>query len=293
MVELKNGAFEAGLALRGGHIEYLRNTSTGASHCWSYDAAVWPRRTSVCFPVCGALHQNQYGYGGRSYPMQQHGFAREQDFTVLDKSSSRAVLALRSNDETQKSYPFDFEIIIHYQLEPDRLDIRYEVKNAADKGTMYFSFGNHFAYSVPIMPGENSADYRLVFPRSVAGLRYNTKDGLLDGPGTPITMQKATPVAVVDSRAIVLPCDEKAVTKVKLTNPLTCSATKVAFSGFDRCLLWAPRSGADFVCIEPWAGITGQWGEDPPLECKQGIISLSPREHRQFTLSIGGGAIDV
>ncbi len=299
MVELKNGSLRAGLALRGGHIEYLRNDSTGASHCWDYNAAVWPRRTSVCFPVCGALHKNQYDFGGSSYPMPQHGFARGQNFTVEDKSPCHAVLALRANSETRELYPFDFELKIHYQLEPDRLEIRYEVENTSASEPMYFSFGNHFAYSVPVMPGEDASDYRLVFPRTVTGLRYSTRDGLLDGAGLPVSLQKETPVAIVDSRAVVLPCDEAAVTEIILANPRSGASTVVSFSGFDRCLLWAPYSGADFVCIEPWAGITGQWGEDPPLERKPGIVLLAPRKRRQFLLSIGNGnflrrgAIDV
>ena len=41
--------------------------------------------------------------------MPKHGFARGMDFTVTDQTADSISLELSSNEETKKSYPFDWK----------------------------------------------------------------------------------------------------------------------------------------------------------------------------------------
>ncbi|HWP51066.1 MAG TPA: hypothetical protein VN626_05130, partial [Clostridia bacterium] len=89
-ITLENHALRVVFSTCGGHIEEIINKTTGYNHVWTYSTSVWPRRTSVCFPICGALLDNRYQYEGIDYEMPPHGFLREQIFEVECKNTTSA-----------------------------------------------------------------------------------------------------------------------------------------------------------------------------------------------------------
>ena len=89
----------------------------------------------VCWPHFGATNAvNRF----------QHGFARNCRFTVVDTSStpqrSRALLELRSNDETRRLFPHDFVLRIEATLS-DTLHMSLKTVNV---GTDAFTFNGGF-----------------------------------------------------------------------------------------------------------------------------------------------------
>ena len=50
---------------------------------WQADPAYWNRHAPVLFPFVGKVNEGLYRYKGKSYPMGQHGFARDMEFTLV------------------------------------------------------------------------------------------------------------------------------------------------------------------------------------------------------------------
>ena len=65
--------------------------------------------------------------------MNQHGFARDMDFTLISRSTDEAWLALEDTDETRKVYPFHFHLEIGYRLEETAVRVMWKVKNTNEK----------------------------------------------------------------------------------------------------------------------------------------------------------------
>ena len=57
---------------------------------------------------------------------------------------------------------------------------------------------------------------------------------------------------------------------------------EIAWQGFEQLGLWM-KPGADFLCIEPWAGHADIAGYDVDLWSKPGIVMVAAGETRRFT----------
>ncbi len=101
----------------------------------------------LLFPICGNLPENRFHYGGQSYILKQHGFARDLPWHVLDQQSNSLCLGLRDSEATRQGYPFAFQLTLTYRLRPDALAISFEVANPADT-PLPFSFGLHPYFAV-------------------------------------------------------------------------------------------------------------------------------------------------
>ena len=71
--------------------------------------------------------------------MGQHGFARDMDFEVIEHGQEMASFILRSTPETLEKYPFDFELVISYELGGDGITVHYQVANTAKKKCSFLS----------------------------------------------------------------------------------------------------------------------------------------------------------
>lgn len=286
-ITLENHALRVLFSTCGGHIEEIFHKTTGRHHAWRYSDTVWPRRTSVCFPICGVLPDHRYRYEGADYGMQPHGFVREQLFSVERQSAASVTLLLTDSPATRGSFPFRFELRLRYTLEEACLSVEYEVFNPSENAPLLFSIGSHYAYAMPVAQTEQPEDYRLRLRGDFDAVRIQVADGLQAGPGECIKIGPDLPIPhLIDSRSIILSCDPSRESRVTLLNAVTQSGTQVDFIGFEHCVLWAPYAGAPFVCIEPWAGMTGQRGDDPVLAQKAGIQALAPLSRKNYLIRI-------
>src|SRR5207237_7974115 len=65
----------------------------------------WPRHAPWLFPIVGRLKDDQLRHRGRTYPMTQHGFARDLRFTWLERTAESCVLRLTDDETTRARYP--------------------------------------------------------------------------------------------------------------------------------------------------------------------------------------------
>ena len=98
------------------------------------------RHAPVLFPNVGKHYGNHYRIGGNEYPSKQHGFARDTDFNCIDSTPDSVTHQIRSTEETQKVYPFDFILRIRHILKGRKLTVSWKVANNSE-GDMYFAIG--------------------------------------------------------------------------------------------------------------------------------------------------------
>jgi galactose mutarotase-like enzyme len=55
---------------------------------WQTDKSVWNRSAPVLFPVVGKLKDNRFIYNDAVFNMLQHGFARDEEFVLIENGNN-------------------------------------------------------------------------------------------------------------------------------------------------------------------------------------------------------------
>ena len=274
-IVLKNAAFAATIREKGAELSSLANLATGQEYIWHGDPAWWTGSAPVLFPIVGSLRNGTYSFGGRSYPLSNHGFARGSEFVVEHETPETAVFLLSSSEATRAVYPFDFQLRVGFALQHNGLSVTYRVRNTGS-GRMYFSIGSHAAFVVPFAGGALE-NYYVLFDREESAERWSIKDGLIDPDRTAPAFDTSRTIGL--SRTLF---DEGALVfkhlhsrSFSLRNNLNARSVTVVTEGAPFFALWA-KSGAPFVCIEPWHGISDSANASGELTQKEGILYLDP-----------------
>ncbi len=124
----------------------------GEEYLYLDEQTFYDRKTNVrggipiLFPICGTLTNGEYIWNGHRYRLSGHGFARNLPWEVFNSGTREdgafLTLRLESTSETEKVYPFQFELIFTYILKGKRLRIEQEYRNHSDV-VMPFYAGLH------------------------------------------------------------------------------------------------------------------------------------------------------
>lgn len=282
---IENENLKVVLSSFAGGIESIVNKHTGNEHFWHYDSAFWPRRTPVCFPICGSLIDNEYIYKEETYTMPMHGFLREKELSLVEINDTCVVLQLVSDAETRSIYPFDFRFTLTERLKGDCFIVHYTVENTGDED-MYFSTGSHYTYNVPITPNEKmQGDYEYYFGAPQIAGKLILENSCVAGKTDDIFhgSQTLDLKDLFENGSTILEMKDIQPRKIAIRSKKSGAATEVAFEGFDYCVLWAPKGEQPFACIEPWTGMVDKKGHDKDITKKLGITKLSAKESRVYT----------
>lgn len=113
----------------GAELSSIVANATGKEYLWQADPAFWKRHSPVLFPIVGSVWKAEYRNEGTVYPLSQHGFARDMDFTLIDEAENELRFALESTPDTLRAYPFPFLLEIGYRLEGNKVEVLWRVKN--------------------------------------------------------------------------------------------------------------------------------------------------------------------
>lgn len=251
-------------------------------YLWNGDGKYWGRHAPVLFPFVGQVRDKKYRYDGQEYPMGQHGFARDSEFTLTEQKDDELLFTLNSDEKTKKVYPFDFELQIRYTLlSSGELKVTWIVKNPGTKN-LYFSIGGHPAFMCPISGEGDWKDYRILFKKNGAPLSEITIRPITDGGN----VGNATKTIPLDNGMIV-PTDElfsgdalilegEQADEISLVGPKGEAYLTVDFSS-PLVGVWSPvGKHAPFICIEPWYGRTDAVDFKGSLEEREYSNTLEP-----------------
>ena len=241
-------------------------TPDGEEKLHQPDMVFWNGRAPVLFPICGTPIGDKITVDGKEYSMNEHGFAKDSEFNLMECSDDLAVFSLVSNDETKKVYPYDFELLITYKLLGKAIDVSYEVINDS-KETMYFSIGSHEGYNC--MSGLKN--YILEFETPEAAIPYTDGDPDLGIPEGEIKTIELSDELFAGSRSVIFKNPTSNALWVK--NKDGSEKIRVEYEGFDYLVIWT-QPNTQFICIEPWCGM-GEFYEFPKdISVKEGIQAI-------------------
>jgi galactose mutarotase-like enzyme len=280
---LSNRRIAATVKADGAELCSLRNAA-GQELLWQAGPA-WPRHARILFPIVGRLKGDVLRHRGKSYPMTQHGFARDLRFDWTAHDTQSCSLELRDSAETREKFPFAFRLLVAYAVHDDELVITYEVSNTGDE-MMPASIGAHPAFAWPLPGAEDKASHTLVFSDAEPAPVRRLDGGLLRVQSEPSPVEGgalALSEELFADDAIVI--DQLASTSLRYMAP---GAPTIDFSwqGFHQLGLWS-KPGAAFLCIEPWLGYASPADFDGEFSRKPGVIHIATGETRRYVQRIG------
>lgn len=260
----------------------------GTEYLWQGDPRFWKGRAPVMFPWVGRLYGGCYQHRGKTYEMGIHGFARVLPFVCTAQSESALTMTLTANEETKAQYPFDFRFDVTYALQEDTLQITFGVENTGNE-TMYYAWGGHPGFNVPLEKTESFEDYRLEFGTPCRpDQTVFTENVLLSGQTKPFLLEEGRYRSIAhdlfDNDAIFLTHMAKSVT---LRSQVSGRGVCLRYPDMAHLGLWhAPKTQAPYMCIEPWSALPAREGVTEELSCRSDLMATAPGEQNQTTWSI-------
>lgn len=277
---LSNGVSEVKLSPAGAELTAIKKY--GEDLLWIGDPEVWKFHAPLLFPICGIVKDGKYTYEGEVYQLGNHGYARFEQFETESCTGTKAVLLHRSNDETMKVYPFEYELRVIYELEASTLKISYDVKNLGGE-KMYFSIGSHEGYYCP----DGIEDFSILF-ETPEDLDYTVYSGGLlerftENMGRGITELALNNECFARNPKTFLNLKSK---KFSLLNRKTSRVITLKIDdSFSSFTLWSTPENK-FICMEPWCGVPDFTDTDSDLGHKDGIMCIDGYEQKTIVHEI-------
>ena len=242
------------------------------------DEYIWTRRPNfsecnrprfgvpVLFPSCGNPDGGVHLFDGKAYPMECHGFADLCAWEVESVGPDGVTLILESTPLTKFLYPFDFTLLVNYDLNGTTASISMTVINEGDV-PMPFSFGYHPYFTA-------SALENVDFDIRCKTCSENAKG---EQPAAPETITLTRKEGSADSIRLMTGVKSP----MRLTDSGSGHTVEVAFdeSVFTNGVLWQ-QDAETFVCMEPWNG----WANSVNEAGRH--IELAPGASKTFAWSI-------
>lgn len=271
---LSNGIIELIIDSKGAELQSIRRVASPDEYLWQGDDTYWDRRAPILFPIVGKVWNNTFIVDGKEYTMSQHGFVRDMTFEKIIDEDRHMAFCYRSDDDSRKLWPFDFELRIDYTLLRNVITVGWKVTNLSNK-TMPFQIGAHPGFLYRHYNADDElhgflsfdADSPLVSTEIVPGgfAGSSTFDVEIPADGLlPLTNETFACDTIVDAtnrvhRITLHDKNGKPMVTVRHTMPIIA--------------LWSPCNGrAPFMCIEPWhgrcddEGFRGEFSQRPDIE---------------------------
>jgi galactose mutarotase-like enzyme len=276
---LRGSAIEATIKADGAELCSLRNAE-GTELLWQAGPA-WPRHSPILFPIVGRLKNDQLRHRGKTYPMTQHGFARDHRFEWVEQGTTSCKLVLTDNEATRTRYPFAFRLEVTYTVDHADLTVAFAISNTGGEN-LPASIGAHPAFNWPLLPGLAKEAYALHFSNDEPAPIRRLEGGLMRAKPEPSPIRGNTLALserLFDNDAVIL--DRLASSSVRYAADRGPSV-EIFWEGLPQLGVWSKPGGAAFVCIEPWHGFASPVEFDGEFSDKPGVMQIAPGEKRSL-----------
>ncbi|MBN1467591.1 MAG: aldose 1-epimerase family protein [Fusobacteriaceae bacterium] len=276
----KLNGIEIEVESKGAELKVLKRD--GQEFMWDANPKYWGKTSPVLFPFVGGSKDNKYSYEGVEYPMGRHGFARDNEFELVENGANNLKFLYKWNEESLKVYPFKFEFYINYVLTENGVNLEYTISNKEEEN-LYFSLGTHPAFA---LDKYDIKDYYIEFSEKETLELY-----ILDG----LTVANETKPFLNDEKVIKITEGLFANDALVFKNPKSDYLSiknihdnfevKVSLKDFPWLGIWAPE-GASFLCLEPWCGVADFSNHDGNLVNKVAVNKIAKGEEFKRTMEI-------
>jgi galactose mutarotase-like enzyme len=283
---LESSGISATIKAEGAELCSLKN-GEGLELLWQAGPA-WPRHSPNLFPIVGRLKNDELRHQGKTYPMTQHGFARDRTFDWGERGKTSCTLVLTDDATSRARFPFAFRLAVTYAVDDAHLDVRFEVTNTGDE-ILPASLGGHPAFNWPLLPGLPKEAYGIHFSNEEPALIRRLKSGLLREKPEPTPIEGkylALSEQLFTDDAVIL--DRPASTGIRYAADRGPSIG-LHWQGFRELGIWSKPDGAPFLCLEPWRGFASPIDFDREFLDKPGIMKIEPgkTEVLSYRISVG------
>ncbi len=269
-IVLKSGDYTATIKYFGAELCSLKHGPSQTEFLWQADKSIWPRHSPLLFPFVGRLKNFEYTHNGKQYSIEQHGFARDSQFTLIEQKEDSVVFQLLDNLYTHSRYPFQFSLKMRYQLTANVLRTEFEISNAGSQ-IMPVSFGGHPAFAI-----NDPTDAYIVFDKDLDPLSWQLDENFISDTQIPATNGRGQiDVDEHTFKADAMVFKHLESNWISLRSHTSTRQVNVEIKGWPYLGLWA-KAAAKFICIEPWQGIADAANFEGDVSQKEGIIMLPP-----------------
>jgi galactose mutarotase-like enzyme len=284
---ISSGSLSATIAAQGAELVSLRD-GAGRELMW-HGGPEWPRHSPVLFPIVGKLTDDTLLHEGKAYRLTQHGLARDQLFTWIERSATRAVLELTESAATLELYPFRFRLRMTHEIAGETLSVTARVTNPASE-TLPCGIGAHPAFIWPLAEGVAKERHILEFGAQERGKMRSVTGGLI-GPALPLPgdgRRIELSEELFRNDALVIPDVVSHGLRYAALDDAgkTLRALSFTWSGYKDLGIWSKPNGADFLCIEPWYSMASPVGWQGEFSDKPGLMHLAPGESRDLLWTV-------
>lgn len=278
---IENDKLRVTVSTMGAQVTSVIEKSTGNELVWTADSRFWAGYAPLLFPACGSLWNGHYIYQGKKYSMVKHGLVRKREWELYDIDDTDGgcqwvVLKTEADDETRKSYPFDYELYVSYSLQGLELIVQYNVANGEEERVMPFQLGGHPSFLLPDYAEDAKEPIAYLQPIDHHGMPIDahclttvraSEQGCWDRTryAAPTTEDGLIPVVNESFAHDAIIIDHEQVSGFRLmgANRGTLATLRSAAPAF---LIWQPdQQLSPFACIEPWYGLPDEIGHTVDL----------------------------
>ncbi|MFK4785406.1 aldose 1-epimerase family protein [Fusobacterium sp. MFO224] len=255
-------------------------------YIWQKNSKYWGKSSPVLFPFVGSIRNGKYQYEGKEYEIKtRHGFARDNEFKIFNRGKDFIEFVFEYSKNTLEIYPFKFKLFIKYTLKDRSLEINYRINNLGEK-EMYFSFGAHPAFNINLDLDNNYEDYCIEFDKNEIGNSKVLQEGFV----VPNKEKEIFKEKKLNLKKDIFINDALIFENVKskliyLKNKKNEEIIKFKFANFEYLAFWGVQGG-NFICFEPWDGITDYINSSGKLKEKIGIRKLESNKEKKYDIMI-------
>lgn len=259
----------------------------GAECVDSNGKVYWKRHWPVLFPTVGKSKKNQTIINGKTYEMQQHGFARDMEFEPITKLDNFHSYVLKSDRKLIDKFPYEFSLYVTYRLDENRLTTIYKVVNEGNVD-MPFGIGGHPAFKIDL-EDLNRENYCLEFEKEENKIHFlYLVDGLIGTEYAKNIMDDKRRITITkqmfNNDTVIM----KGLTSTRVSLIKKDTEKRLLtldFTGFPYLGIWS-KPNAPFICIEPWKTTADTVKGTGVFRQKGDIILLPPKQEYECKFTV-------
>ncbi|KKW73670.1 aldose 1-epimerase family protein [Lactococcus cremoris] len=284
LLTLKNNELTVQINPKGAELTHVIDAENKFDFIWN--GSEWPKHAPILFPAIGRSTDDEYLLDQKSYPMQQHGFASDYSFEIIEQKDDQLSLLFKDNEETYQSYPFHFEFKVTYQLVSKKLKIQFDIKNLSVK-SLTFALGFHPAFNL----SGTFEDYQLAFETQDTSLKQFeiVKNPFPYRSGKIKELTKSVSNFQLERKFFEkgLVIFDNKIEQVKLFSQSSDYQLTMKMADFPYLCLWTKEDeNLSYLCIEPFQGLPDIVNRKQELLQKEGNISLKANESKTYEVEL-------
>lgn len=249
----------------------------------------WGRSAPLLFPCIGTISNKQSLINGKPYALPKHGFIRDEDSVLTKHESTLLEFTFTHNENTLKMYPYEFNLVVSYEIKDNELISNVIVKNNSNE-VMLYNFGLHPAFKTPITEDETFEDYEFIVQSSTKHpvIKVDLTTGTIDFRTImrEIDFTNPLPLNYDDYLNDALVFDNIDFNEMTLKHKTKNQGVTFKFPNFPMLGIWTPSpKRAPFICIEPWIGCADPTVHDGQFINKKHVQKLEAHSSHNITYS--------